>query len=129
MRVRLDPDFADAFDQLISEALAEGVIEDIELVSGYRSTAEQKRLYLDWRAGKSRLPAAPPGSSYHEAGLAIDVSVRPAEALPSFGEFAERRGFRWGGRFGDEVHFDAGNDLSITEAIKQFRIHRLVEVE
>lgn len=43
------------------------------IVSGRRSSAEQLVLYQNFIAGRSRLPAAPPGRSAHEYGLAIDV--------------------------------------------------------
>ena len=44
-----------------------------QVTSGRRSTREQARLYQLYIAGRSRLPAAPPGRSAHEYGLAIDV--------------------------------------------------------
>jgi hypothetical protein len=43
------------------------------VVSGLRTIGEQQRLYAAWLAGRSRLPAAPPGRSAHNFGLAIDV--------------------------------------------------------
>ena len=43
------------------------------VTSGYRSQREQKRLYDDYRTGRSRIVAAPPGHSAHESGLALDV--------------------------------------------------------
>jgi hypothetical protein len=44
----------------------------LSLTSGYRSTAEQQRLYDLYKAGKGNLAAAP-GKSKHEKGLAADV--------------------------------------------------------
>lgn len=43
------------------------------ILSGFRSRAEQAELYRRYRAGTGNL-AAPPGSSNHEGGVAIDVS-------------------------------------------------------
>lgn len=43
--------------------------------SGYRTYAEQVRLYKLYREGKGNL-AAVPGTSNHEKGLAADVSVK-----------------------------------------------------
>jgi hypothetical protein len=43
------------------------------VTSGLRSRSEQARLYADYVAGRRRLPAAPPGRSAHEYGLAVDV--------------------------------------------------------
>lgn len=114
--------------QLIREAIDEGVVDAVELVSAYRSTRDQRRLYADWQAGRSDLPAAEPGTSFHEVGLAVDVAVSPDFALADFGEFAESRGFRWGGRFGDPVHIDAGNVVQLEEARVGFKPRQLVEV-
>jgi len=43
------------------------------VTSGFRDLNEQKVLYDEWRAGRRRLPAAAPGKSAHNYGLAIDV--------------------------------------------------------
>ncbi len=124
----LNPDFADTIHQLIEDAIDQGVVDTVDIVSGYRSSEEQRRLYSAWTAGRARLPAAPPGQSYHEYGLAVDVSVSPARALNDFGQFAEQRGFRWGGRFADPVHIDAGNDFTLEQARQNFVENDLVEV-
>lgn len=124
----LDPDFADQIEALIAEAIDAGIVDDVEIVSGYRTTEEQQRLFADWQAGRSRLPAAKPGTSYHEYGLAVDVAVSPPGALSAFGQFAESRGLRWGGRFADPVHIDAGSDLTIQQARASFKASDLVEV-
>jgi LAS superfamily LD-carboxypeptidase LdcB len=129
MRVPLDPDFAAAIDELITAALREGIVDAIHIDSGYRSSQEQRRLFAAWKSGKSSLPAAAPGTSYHEVGLAIDVVVSPPGALEDFGLFAESLGFRWGGRFNDPVHIDAGNDVTIQEARRAFKVGDLVNYE
>ena len=46
---------------------------EVRVTSGYRSYATQKKLYLDYINGRSLYPANPPGQSWHEKGLAIDV--------------------------------------------------------
>ena len=45
------------------------------ITSGLRSLKEQKGLYDDYRAGRRKLPAAPPGRSAHNFGLALDVKA------------------------------------------------------
>lgn len=82
------------------------------IVSGYRSLAEQQRLYERSQAGLSDLPAAPPWRcTYHCTGRAVDVKlVGPTGTLldtwsattpwTTFGPLAERAGFVWGGRWG-----------------------------
>lgn len=46
----------------------------VYVVSAYRFYDEQLRLYKLWLAGKGNL-AAPPGSSNHERGLAMDLGI------------------------------------------------------
>lgn len=70
-----------------------------------RSSTEQARLYRRFQAGLSRYPAAPPGRSSHELGLAFDIVARP-EVLAAAGQVWESWGGRWGGRFQDPIHFD-----------------------
>jgi uncharacterized protein YcbK (DUF882 family) len=55
----------------------------IPIVSGYRSEAEQRRLW-EHRA-ENPYPVAPPGTSLHERGLAIDVAGWFVPALARFG--------------------------------------------
>lgn len=49
---------------------------DAKLVvtSARRSRADQARLYQRYLRGESNLPAAPPGTSAHENGLAFDLA-------------------------------------------------------
>ena len=46
----------------------------LTITSGFRTSAKQKELYDDYKAGKSPFPAAPPGSSKHEKGMAVDIA-------------------------------------------------------
>ena len=41
--------------------------------SSYRSWTQQAALYARYKSGISKLPAAPPGHSYHNIGLALDI--------------------------------------------------------
>lgn len=139
LAIKLIPWFADAVTQLVDEAIGEGIVEAVDLTSGHRDSRTQRRLFANWRKAVARfgeagalerghLPAAEPGTSYHEVGLAVDVAVAPSDALENFGLFAESRGFRWGGRFGDPVHLDAGNQVSLEEARAGFNARQLMEV-
>ena len=66
----LDPAFLGMFNRY-NEALG-GVLS---IISGFRSRAQQQRLYDRYMAGvPGQAPAAPPGRSNHERGLAIDHS-------------------------------------------------------
>jgi hypothetical protein len=55
-------------------AAAEVYGKPLTISSGLRSSAKQKELYEDYKAGRSRFPAAPPGSSKHESGMAVDIA-------------------------------------------------------
>ena len=71
------------------------------ITSTYRSLAEQQRLYSNYRAGRARYPAARPGQSWHNYGLAIDMV---ADRLPELGRIWQAAGGGWGGAR-DPVHF------------------------
>lgn len=75
------------------------------VTSGYRSSAEQARLYRRYLAGLNRFPVAPPGRSYHEYGRAIDLVANDA-TLRRLGEAWERIGGTWG-KEADPIHFQA----------------------
>ena len=77
----------------------------VTVTSTRRSLDTQRRLYANYRAGCSRLPAAPPGGSRHGLGLAFDLHLEPP-VYAMAGQAWEAMGGTWGGRFGDEVHFD-----------------------
>lgn len=79
------------------------------VTSGYRSPAEQARLYRRWQQGLMPGPVAPPGYSYHEYGRAIDI-IADEEVLRAAGIGWENAGGRWGGTFKgkgkyDPIHF------------------------
>lgn len=53
------------------------------ITSGKRSSVEQSRLYQAYLdRGRTGLPAAPPGRSAHEYGLAIDFVVDQGKTSP-----------------------------------------------
>lgn len=78
------------------------------VTSTVRTYARQAELYRRYKAGLSRFPAAKPGTSRHERGLAFDMDVDDEEALPILGRIWESfgPGFVWGGRFKDPIHFE-----------------------
>lgn len=110
----LDPGFRPYAEWLIKQVQAAGLKPQITSVR--RSTAKQAALYRAYITGKSRLPAAKPGTSKHERGLAFDfvlpqlhgLSVKEmTTAMEPIGRAWESIGGRWGGRFKDPVHFEA----------------------
>lgn len=62
--------------------------------AGYRSMAEQARLYSRWIRGvPGQAKAARPGSSYHNFGLAIDLS--PSRTTAKERELGKKYGLYW----------------------------------
>ena len=97
--------------QLVNIAAAAGLGPKVS--SARRSHAQQALLYRRFLAGQSRFPAAPPGNSMHELGLAFDLWVNDESQLADLGQVWEQNmGGVWGGHFKDPIHFEAGGDLS-----------------
>jgi len=76
------------------------------VTSAKRSSAQQRKLYSNYLAGKSAYPAAPPGQSKHEQGLAVDIVVEPQSAQAALGRWFQSVGGTWGGQFNDPIHFE-----------------------
>lgn len=71
------------------------------VTSGYRSTKKQAWLYDRYLRGLQEYPVAPPGTSDHERGLALDVvSTDPDKLVALLTEV----GLTWAGP-SDPVHF------------------------
>ena len=96
--------------QLVNIAVAAGLGPKVS--SARRSHAQQALLYRRYLAGQSRFPAAPPGQSTHEFGLAFDLWVNDEAQLADLGQVWQSMGGVWGGHFKDPIHFEAGGDLS-----------------
>lgn len=75
------------------------------ITSTRRSATTQARLYREYLAGRSPYPAAPPGRSWHQLGLAWDM-VAPLPELRRLGAIWRRAGGIWGGE-ADPIHFQA----------------------
>src|SRR5574341_132132 len=89
-----------------ARAWAEEAIRFVERLGGRvtvtstkRSRAEQAKLYRRYRLGLTKYPAAPPGASTHEKGIAFDLAVTPRSLLNVLGRAWEAAGYTWGGRF------------------------------
>lgn len=85
------------------------------VTSARRSRRTQEKLYKDFISGRSRFPAAKPGTSRHESGRAFDLffpeyknlsKTALVNALRPIGEYWEKIGGKWGGRFNDPIHFE-----------------------
>jgi len=71
------------------------------VTSVYRSPAKQRILYERYIRGESSLPAAPPGKSKHQFGLAFDMVTEDPDAV---GAFWKQMGGKWWAS--DPVHFE-----------------------
>jgi len=78
----------------------------VRITSVRRSRAAQAALYARYLQGRSRFPAAPPGRSLHEQGIAWDMVTEPYSALWTLGSWWQQMGGTWGGN-SDPIHFDA----------------------
>lgn len=79
------------------------------VTSGFRDIAKQAKLYEAYIRGQSSIPAAPPGRSLHNYGLAFDlarIGVDPFQdpLLTWLGQVWVQVGGRYGGAV-DPVHF------------------------
>jgi len=106
---KLDPRFRPIADALLRYART--VDKRFIFTSTKRSATDQARLYARWLKGESPFPALPPGKSFHELGLAVDMvrlNIDPAddEVLAELGEAWKAAGGVWGGTV-DPVHFQA----------------------
>jgi LAS superfamily LD-carboxypeptidase LdcB len=106
----LQPLFRPAAEALLAEMrrAAPGFV----ITSGFRTKADQERLFARFQAGLSGVyTVLPPGKSQHERGWAVDIArvgVDPkADALlAAFGARWRAAGGVWGGA-ADPVHFEA----------------------
>lgn len=74
-----------------------------------RDSKTQAGLYEKWIAGHAKYPAAAPGTSKHELGLALDIGGMHDAELAYLGRVWSSWGGRWGGTFRnrDPIHFEA----------------------
>lgn len=85
----LQPSFARRLRALIADAPG-----PVGITSGFRSRADQQRLYDLYRSGKGN-PANPPGKSRHERGEAADLSFRTNSVRAWCHTAAPRYGLRF----------------------------------
>jgi LAS superfamily LD-carboxypeptidase LdcB len=111
---QLDPALREAAKYLVRLCADSGLRPVVTSV--VRSRKKQEQLYRNYITGRSRLPAAKPGTSKHERRLAFDMTIaHPAGMtvaqltayMAPIGEVWEAMGGRWGGRFRDPIHFEA----------------------
>jgi LAS superfamily LD-carboxypeptidase LdcB len=95
------PPLATAITQLVAAAARAGI--PAQVTSGVRTYSQQARLYRRYLAGMNPYPVAPPGTSDHELGLAVDIWAGNDANTIAVGNAWARAGGVWSTR--DIVHF------------------------
>lgn len=99
---RLQPWLTPYAEFLVSLAPYAGV-RRLRITSVTRSRAQQRRLWERYQRGQAQFPAAPPGRSMHEYGLAWDMVTEPYSALDILGDWWKQLGGTWSPK--DRIHF------------------------
>lgn len=98
---QLHPEFRPYVIKFLNACEAKNIL--VNITSGYRSIEKQKELQSTGNAAK-------PGYSYHNYGLAIDISLKNSNDWNTVGEIGEAIGLRWGIHFKnpkpERWHFD-----------------------
>jgi len=112
----------DGLDEAFAGKLAELLkrYPELDVISATRTTAEQAAIY-----NSGVRPAAKPGHSRHERGLAVDLGVGGAQKLPQnyreITAFARTLGLESLERIGDPMHFQMAGQggAAPVQSIKQ----------
>lgn len=125
---RLDPSIRNMARELLTRASNVGI--DLVVTQGLRDNAEQQRLYDQGRTTEGPIVTnAPPGSSWHNFGLAFDVAVLSPEGKATWpndsalwdriGQLGKASGLTWGGDFAsikDRPHFEYHPGVTLADA-------------
>lgn len=77
------------FYALVGDYCAKTGVSRVGVNSAFRSREEQAKLYADYKAGRRKSPAARPGNSRHESGVAIDVDSVHTNKMDQLGLLAK----------------------------------------
>lgn len=125
----LEPTTAKLAREHLRRLHAEGL--NFKITSGTRTFAEQAKLFAKGRTAPGpRVTNARPGSSWHNFGVAYDLTLfsgkNPVWESPKYaraGEIGEELGLRWGGRFKslvDRPHFERPLGLTLAQARSKY---------
>lgn len=124
----LDPSIQSYARDFLNAASGAGI--SLVITDGYRSLDEQARLYAQGRTAPGPIVThAPPGSSWHNFGLAFDVAVlhdgkatwpNDLALWQRIGDLGKSVGLEWGGDFPtketDRPHFQRPAGLTLAQA-------------
>jgi peptidoglycan L-alanyl-D-glutamate endopeptidase CwlK len=125
---QLDPSLRSMARELLTRASNVGI--DLVVTQGLRSNAEQERLFAQGRTTEGPIVTnAPPGSSWHNFGMAFDVAVLSPEGKATWpndsalwdriGTLGKASGLVWGGDFAsikDRPHFEYHPGVTLADA-------------
>ena len=108
----LEPEIKTRAERLLAKAKEQGL--NIRITETFRSVKKQDEYYNKGRTSSgSKVTNAKGLQSYHQYGLAFDVSFVGSNAYPNdnaiwekLGKIGESLGLVWGGRFNDKPHFE-----------------------
>lgn len=113
---------AKKFEEMLSAAAADGIV--LHAISGFRSVAEQNKLFFEVKAergeGASQRAAvsAPPGHSEHHTGYAIDIGDGDAPSADLEFTFDQTKAFKWlkenAAYYSFELSFPKGNPRGVS---------------
>jgi peptidoglycan L-alanyl-D-glutamate endopeptidase CwlK len=121
----LDPATAKLAKEHLRLLAAEGL--SFKVTSGTRTMAEQAKLYAQGRTTPGPIVTkAKPGSSWHNFGVAYDLTLfangKPVWESPAYdraGAVGKSLGLKWGGdfkSFKDRPHFERSLDMTLAQA-------------
>lgn len=131
----LDPTTAKLAREHLRCLAAEGYT--FKITSGTRTFSEQAALFAKGRTAPGpKVTKARPGSSWHNFGLAYDLTLfqgdkNPVWEHPAYdiaGRIGEELGLRWGGRFKslvDKPHFERPIGITLAEARQKYPLGRV----
>jgi hypothetical protein len=131
----LEPTTAKLAREHLRRLAAEGYT--FKVTSATRTFSEQAALYAKGRTAPGpKVTNARPGSSWHNFGLAYDLTLfqgdkNPVWEHPAYdlaGRIGEELGLRWGGKFKslvDRPHFERPIGLSLAEARQKYPLGRV----
>lgn len=114
----LDPDLEAAKQELLAYATGQGYGPVI--TSEVRSYWKQKELWQRYISGRAQFPAARPGHSAHNWGLAFDMALG-VPAYDDLGAVWRSWGGGWGGS-SDPVHFELPGSTAWAQQLSEIEI-------
>lgn len=127
----LEPTTAKLAREHLRRLQAEGL--NFKITSGTRTFEEQAKLFAQGRTSPGKIVTrAKPGSSWHNFGVAYDLTLfsgkNPVWESPKYvraGEIGEELGLEWGGRWTrlvDRPHFQRPLGLTLAQARAKYPI-------